>query len=302
MPLSSEQILALKQGDTKISFQMKNPKKPGSKAWERFEKYKGAHTIAEAQTHGAKWEDLTGDFEKAYMKFTDLPDLEMVPSTKRAAPCGTPDREAEARAQQSYTEMVPKSLNTEMARSDAITTSKVEFSAATMSALRTMMEHIDKSVVVVGGFNKKTVEEAEALVHQMMVGIAGYKGVKMIDGGSPLGLATFDSPMQAMKCIRSQKKYGTIHTNKLWVSENRSRTERARCKIVSKIQKYLIEVHGLTPANIIASYKRFRVVIRDQGKLVPVAFVGRNHGLEWLDASSVVDGVREPLDAFIQDL
>lgn len=71
---------------------------------------------------------------------------------------------------------------------------------------------------------------------------------------------------------------------------------------MSKIQKYLIEVHGLTPANIIASYKRFRVVIRDQGKLVPVAFVGRNHGLEWLDASSVVDGVREPLDAFIQDL
>ena len=55
MPLSSEQILALKQGDAKISFQMENPKKPGSKAWERFEKYKGALTIAEAQTHGAKW-------------------------------------------------------------------------------------------------------------------------------------------------------------------------------------------------------------------------------------------------------
>ena len=147
--------------------------------------------------------------------------------------------------------------NTEMTRSDAITTNKVEFSAATMSALRTMMreeinrgvtdmeaklmtkmedlqhdlaeeqsarkllqqevqegnlkyqqlecriaelehkdaqqhgnvhvdgddlEHIDKSVVVVGGFNEKTVEEAEALVQQMMVGIAGYKSVEMIDG------------------------------------------------------------------------------------------------------------------------
>ena len=377
MPLSSEQILALKQGDTKISFQMENPKKPGSKAWERFEKYKGALTIAEAQTHGAKWEDLSGDFEKAYMKFTDLPDVEMVPSTKRAAPSGTPDREAEARAKQSYTELVPKALNTEMARGDAITTSKVEFSAATMSALRTMMreeinrgvtdmeaklmtkmedlqhdlaeeksarkllqqevqegnlkyqqlegriaelehknaqhhsnvhvdgddlEHIDKSIVVVGGFNEKTVEEAEALVQQMMVGIAGYKSVEMIDGESPLGLATFDSPIQAMKFIRSQKKNGTIHTNKLWASENRSRTERARCKIVSKIKKFLIEVQGLAPANIIASYKSFRVVIRDQGKLVPVAFVGGNLGLEWLDASSVVDGVREAMDAFIQDL
>ena len=171
------------------------------------------------------------------MKFTDLPDLEMVPSTKRAAPSGT----REARAKQSYAEMVPKALNTEMARSDAITTSKVEFSAATMTALRTMMreeinrgvthmeakfmtkmedlqydlaeeksarkllqqkvqegnlkyqqlegriaelehnnaqhhsnvhvdgddlEHIDKSIVVVGGCNEKTVEEAEALVQQ----------------------------------------------------------------------------------------------------------------------------------------
>ena len=41
----------------------------------------------------------------------------------------------------------------------------------------------------------------------------------------------------------------------------------------------------------IASYNTFMVVIRDQGKLVPVVFVGRNLGLEWLDASSVIDGV-----------
>ena len=98
-----------------------------------------ARTIAATQTHGVKWEDFSGDFEKVYMKFTDLPDVEMVPSTKRAAPSGTPDREAETRAKQSCTEVVPKALNTEMARSDAITTSKLDFSAATMSALRTMM-------------------------------------------------------------------------------------------------------------------------------------------------------------------
>ena len=164
------------------------------------------------------------------------------------------------------------------------------------------VEHIDKSVVVVGGFNETPVEEAEALVQQMMVGIASYKSVEMMDGESPLGMATFDSPIQAIKFIKSQKKNGTIHTNKLWASENRSRTERARCKIVSKIKKYLIEVQGLTPANIIASYKTFRVLIRDQGKLVPVAFVGRNLDLEWLDAHSVVDGVREAMDAFIHDL
>jgi len=34
----------------------------------------------------------------------------------------------------------------------------------------------------------KTMEEAEALVQQMMVSIAGYKSVEMIDGESPLGL------------------------------------------------------------------------------------------------------------------
>ena len=44
------------------------------------------------------------------MKFTDLPDLEMVPSTKRAAPSGTPDREAEVRAKQSCAELVPKTV------------------------------------------------------------------------------------------------------------------------------------------------------------------------------------------------
>ena len=71
---------------------------------------------------------------------------------------------------------------------------------------------------------------------------------------------------------------------------------------MSKIKKYLIEVQGLTPANIIASYKNFRVVIRDQGKLVPVAYVGRDLGLEWLDANLVVEGVREAMDAFIHDL
>ena len=164
------------------------------------------------------------------------------------------------------------------------------------------LEQVDKSVVVVGGFNEKTVEEAEALVQQMMVGIAGFKNVEMIDGESPLGFANFESPMQAMKFIRSQKKNGTIHTNKLWASENRTRTERLRCKIVSKIKKYLIEVQGLTPANIIASYKTFKVMIRDQAKLVPVAYVGRNFGLEWLGARMVVDGVGEAMDAFIEDL
>eukprot|EP00434_Breviolum_minutum_P044146 symbB.v1.2.039392.t1/scaffold6524.1/size17410/1 len=329
MPLSSEQILALKQGDTKISFQTENPKKPGSKAWERFEKYKGALTIAEAQTHGAKWEDLSGDFEKAYMKFTDLPTskVEFSAATMSALRTmmreeinrGVTDMEAKLMTKMEdlqhdlAEEKSARKLLQQEVQEGNLKYQQLEGRIAELEHKNAQhhtnlhvdgdhLDHIDKSVVVVGGFNEKTMEEAEALVQQMMVGIAGYKSVEMIDGESPLGLATFDSPMQAMKFIRSQKKNGTIHTNKLWASENRSRTERARCKIVSKIKQYLIEVQGLAPANIIASYKTFRVVIRDQGKLVPVAFVGRNLGLEWLDAGSVGDGVREAMDAFIHDL
>ena len=88
---------------------------------------------------------------------------------------------------------------------------------------------------------------AEALVQEMMVGIKGYQDVDMIDVEPPLALARFDSPGEAMKFIRSQKKNATVQTNQLWASENRSRTERSRCKIVSKIKKYLIELGGIAP-------------------------------------------------------
>ena len=36
-------------------------------------------------------------------------------------------------------------------------------------------EDVDKSVVVVGGFSDQALEDAEVLVQQMMVGIAGFK-------------------------------------------------------------------------------------------------------------------------------
>ena len=55
-------------------------------------------------------------------------------STKRAAPEGTPDREAEARSKIQSTDLVPKALP-ELTES----VSKVEMSAATISLLRTMI-------------------------------------------------------------------------------------------------------------------------------------------------------------------
>ena len=129
-----------------------------------------------------------------------------------------------------------------------------------------------------------------------MVGIASYKSMEMIDAESPFGLATFHNAGNEILHQVSEEKWYDPHEQSV-DSENRSRTERVRCKIVSKIKQFLIEVQGRTPVNIIASYKK-----RDPGKLVPAAFVGRNLGLEWLDASSVVDGVRKAMGAFIQDL
>ena len=46
MPLSQEQIDALKNPRTVIAYQEENPKAPGTKAWDRYEKYKLDHTLA----------------------------------------------------------------------------------------------------------------------------------------------------------------------------------------------------------------------------------------------------------------
>eukprot|EP00434_Breviolum_minutum_P015816 symbB.v1.2.013933.t1/scaffold996.1/size145880/14 len=303
MPLSQDQIDALKNPETMIEIQMENPKKPGSKAAERFDRYKAATTIQDATTKGANWQDLSSDFEKGFLKVCGPKPLETIASgsTKRAAPEGTPDREAEARSKIQSTDLVPKALP-ELTES----VSKVEMSAATISLLRTMirdeiknsmleMEHrfsakldnamgevkeelcverasrqqleervakleqqhvreqaastaqmfededVDKSVVVVGGFGDQALEDAEALVQQMMVGIAGFKEVDMVNVEQPIALATFDTPASALKFIRTQKKNHIIQTNKLWAAENRSKTERTRCKIVSKLKKYLVD-------------------------------------------------------------
>ena len=367
MPLSQLQIDALKNPTTVIEIQTDNPKKPGSRAAERFDRYKMATTIQEATNQGANWQDLSADFEKGYLKIRDIKPADIVMeangSTKRGAPEGTPDREADARSKLPSTAVVPRALAVEPVESGA----KVEMSAATISALRSMMrdeirygmvemeqrfsaklstamgeireelgaekvarqqleerlshlerqnmgeqgkhgphnfedEDVDKSVVVVGGFVEKSLADVEALVQEMMVGIKGYKDVDMIDVEPPLALARFDSQGEAMKFIRSQKKNATVQTNKLWASENRSKTERSRCKIVSKIKKYLIELGGIAPVNVIASYKSFRVVVRHNSKLIPVAQVGLTLAVGWLEDSIVNAQVREAMEAFLQDL
>ena len=71
---------------------------------------------------------------------------------------------------------------------------------------------MDKSVVVVGGFVEKSFADAAAFVQEVMDGLKGYNDVNMIDVERPLALARFDTPGQAMKFIRSQKKNATVQT------------------------------------------------------------------------------------------
>ena len=366
MPLSQTQIAALKSPETVISIQQENPKKAGTKAHERFEKYMGAETIGDAMSKGANWQDLSGDFEKGYLKIPQLmeQDLGGSHSVKRAAPEGTPDKEALSRSKMPSTDVVPRVLVPE--RTDAVT--KVEMSAATISALQAMMrteiqhglmdmenrfnnkvdksveelrthfmeelrvekdaretlerricdlenrgssswqvppmgcEDVDKSVVVIGGFIEKTIVDVESLMEEMMTGIVGYKDMEVIENTPPIALAHFDSPERAMKFIRSQKKNETIHANKLWVSENRSKPERLRCKMVSKLKKFLIELDGFAAKDVHANYKVFKVVVKSDGKLLPVAYFNDNGSVQWLDKTVVSEGVREAVESFIAEL
>ena len=77
----------------------------------------------------------------------------------------------------------------------------------------------------------------------------------MVDGNSVVGIAQFDTPGNAMKFIRSQKKHPQIQTNNLWVAENRSRMERNQAKIASKLNKFLVELANMSPKNVIVNYK-----------------------------------------------
>lgn len=135
MPLSKEQVGGLKDPMSIVEVQQENPKKPGTKSFERFNQYKRAKTIGEATACGA-WQDLSGDFEKGFLKLVDPEtDEEMPASTKRSAPEGTRDREAQTRSK-----MQPNQGNSQILvpeTSDPI--SKVEMSAATIAALRAMM-------------------------------------------------------------------------------------------------------------------------------------------------------------------
>ena len=67
-----------------------------------------------------------------------------------------------------------------------------------------------------------------------------------------------------------------------WIAENRSRSERMRCKVVSKMQKFLFEIGRVEAKDIKVNYKLFKVNARVSGRNLLVAPVNGNGELSWL--------------------
>ena len=161
-------------------------------------------------------------------------------------------------------------------------------------------DDVDKSVVVLGGFREKELEEAHDLVNRVMAEVDGFKEVHFTNNIPTIALADFETPMKAMKFIPSQRRNAEMQHAKLWASDNRSTQERQKGKITSKLKKFMIELERVEPKDVLVNYKSFKVMVRQGGKLCPVAVVGEDMDVQW--SNDGVPAVREALDAFIAEL
>ena len=123
-------------------------------------------------------------------------------------------------------------------------------------------DEVDKSVMVLGGFGEKELEEAQDLVNRVMAEVDGFKDVHFTNNVPTIALADFETPMKAMKFIRSQRRNAEMQHAKLWASENRSTQERQKCKITSKLKKFMIELAGVEPKDVLVNYRSFKVMVR----------------------------------------
>ena len=163
-------------------------------------------------------------------------------------------------------------------------------------------DDVDKSIVVIGGFGDKSMEEAEAVSREVLTEDREFCDVTVTDTQPALALARFEFPTTAMKFIRSQRKHQRLQAAKLWAAENRSREDPRRLKVVSKLKKYLIELGSYTPKNVLASYKSCKVVIRENAKLVPIANINGDLSVSWLHNGIDLQPVQVALEEFIADM
>ena len=99
-------------------------------------------------------------------------------------------------------------------------------------------------------------EEAEKLINEVLAICPGFEGAFATNPTPTVVMAKFNTPGMAMRMMKNQKFNPKMRENKLWASENRSPTERRRCKLVSKLKRLLIEQDKDDPKNVIVSNGR----------------------------------------------
>ena len=130
-------------------------------------------------------------------------------------------------------------------------------------------DEVDKSVVVLGGFGDKKFEEAQDMLNHVMAEVDGFKDVHFINNAPIIALADFESPMKAMKFIRRQRRNAEMQHAQFWASENRSTQERQKCKITSKLKKFMIELAGVAPKKCSCQPQVFQGYGTSRGQAMP---------------------------------
>ena len=83
---------AAKDPEQRSTYRQKNPKKPGSAAYGRYEKYKGAGSVAQAMVLGARTEDIQYDGDRRFFDSTEeaAPPNSLIALNKAAARTNDP--------------------------------------------------------------------------------------------------------------------------------------------------------------------------------------------------------------------
>ena len=121
---------------------------------------------------------------------------------------------------------------------------------------------VERNRVVIGGFSDMDGEEAEKLVHEVLLGVPGYQDAYVTNPAPWVVMAQFHSPAMALRAIRNQKLNPKMQEHQLWASENRSPNERRRCNLVSKLKRMLNEHNKRGAKNVVVNYKWFHVRLR----------------------------------------
>ena len=86
----------------------------------------------------------------------------------------------------------------------------------------------------------------------------------------------------------------------LWAARTRSCAKHARSKVINNL-KTIFELGGVSPANVTASYRLSKVLVRNNSnKQVPVALVNQDLGIQWLRSRENI--ATAPIKTALDDL